>query len=157
MQIRQLIVPAVVVAFSLLVIWASLQLEESPAMIVGDSMQPRTFPIFLMCINLVLVVWLIVQTVHRPVDSSPDNPPSERFPTWATIGLLPLFYLLTAQLDLFLGIAVVMFAMCWVWGERRWWVAAITATATPACIFFLFDLVLKVRFPRGLLTNLYYG
>ena len=41
--------------------------------------------------------------------------------------------------------------------ERRISVASAVALVTTAAIFFLFDMVLRVRFPRGLLTNLYYG
>ena len=36
-------------------------------------------------------------------------------------------------------------------------VAGALALATPTIIFFLFDKALRVRFPRGLLTNWYYG
>ena len=35
--------------------------------------------------------------------------------------------------------------------------AGLVAVVTPATVFFLFDLVLKIRFPRGILTNLWYG
>ena len=50
-----------------------------------------------------------------------------------------------------------MFVLSLLWGERRIWAAGILATVTPLAIFLLFDSVLKVRFPRGLLTNWYYG
>ena len=43
------------------------------------------------------------------------------------------------------------------WGERRLPVAGSLALATPISIFLLFDTVLRVRFPRGVLTNWYYG
>ena len=60
-------------------------------------------------------------------------------------------------MDMFIGIAVVIFLMCRLWGERRLAVNLTLALATPLVIFFLFDLVLKIRFPRGLLTDWYYG
>ena len=44
-----------------MVIYLSLQLETSPEMIVGDSMQARSFPIFLMVINLILTAILAFQ------------------------------------------------------------------------------------------------
>ena len=141
--------------FSVIVIWASLQLDLSPPMIVGESMQPRVFPIFLMGINLILVAVLSYQLYRKP--SAPARVAFEDFPTWGSIGLLALFYPLTVYLDMFIGIAVVMFLMCLLWGERRWYVATTVALVTPSAIFLLFDLVLKVRFPRGVLTNLYYG
>ena len=58
---------------------------------------------------------------------------------------------------MFLGLFVVTFAMCLVWGERRLWVAGLLAILTPGLIFITFDRLLQVRFPRGILTNFYYG
>ena len=153
MKARLLIIPGLLAAFSFAVIWASLQLELSPDMIVGDSMQPRAFPIFLMAINLVLIAILAVQQCK----AQPDKLELEDFPTWGSMLLLVLFFALTNWLDLFIGIAVVMFLMCLLWGERRIVVAAATALLTPLLIFLLFDFVLKVRFPRGILMNWYYG
>ncbi len=148
-----LVIPGVITAFSLTVIWASLQLNLSPPMIVGDSLQPRVFPILLMVINLALATLLAVQYRAKP----PKKMPREGLQTWGTIALFAIFYPLTVYLDMLIAIAVVMFAMCLLWGERRIYVASAVALVTPAAIFFLFDMVLRVRFPRGLLTNLYYG
>ena len=153
MNARLLIIPGIIAAFSLAVIWASLQLELSPEMIVGDSMQPRVFPIFLMVINLVLLVIFAVQLQKQ----RPERVPLEPFPTWGSLALLGVFYLLTVSLDMFIGIAVVMFLMCLLWGERRIYVAVTVALVTPISIFLLFDSVLRVRFPRGILMNWYYG
>jgi hypothetical protein len=147
------VIPGVIAAFSLAVIWASLQLEQSPPMIVGDSLQPRVFPILLMVINLVLAALLAVQYRAKP----PKKMQRKGLQTWGTIVLFVIFYPLTVYLDMLIAIAVVMFAMCLLWGERRIYVASAVALVTPAAIFFLFDMVLRVRFPRGLLTNLYYG
>ena len=153
MNARKYIVPGAIAAFSVLVIWISLQLDVSPPMIVGESMQPRVFPIFLMIVNLVLLAILIVQIHQKP----PKDVPLESFTTWGSMILFVVFYLLTIYLDMFIGIAVVMFLMCLLWGERRIFVAGTTALATPLLIFLLFDKLLQVRFPRGILTNWYYG
>ena len=53
--------------------------------------------------------------------------------------------------------AVVMFVLCYSWGERRIHVAGLVSVVTPLSLFLLFDEVLKIRFPRGLITNWYYG
>ena len=50
-----------------------------------------------------------------------------------------------------------IYLMSILWGEKRLWVAFLTATVTPGLVFLLFDFVLKIRFPRGILMNLYYG
>ena len=148
-----LVIPGIITAFSLAVIWASLQLDLSPPMIVGDSLQPRVFPILLMVINLILAALLAIQYRAKP----PKKIQREGLQTWGSIALFVIFYPLTVYLDMLIAIAVVMFAMCLLWGERRVYVAGAVALVTPAAIFFLFDMVLRIRFPRGLLTNLYYG
>ncbi|MBT5267714.1 MAG: tripartite tricarboxylate transporter TctB family protein [Rhodospirillaceae bacterium] len=148
-----LIIPGSITAFSVAVIWAALQLDVSPPMVVGDSLQPRVFPIFLMIINIGLAVFLAIQYRKSP----PKTNPREALQTWGTMALFVVFYFFTVYLDMMIAIAVVMFAMCLMWGERRIHVAGAVAFVTPVTIFFLFDLVLRVRFPRGLLTNWYYG
>lgn len=146
-------VPGFISGFSLAVIWAALQLDISPPMIVGDSMQPRVFPIFLMIINLILSAFLAIQYSNN----APKIIQRESYHTWLTIVLFVVFYFATVYLDMFIAIAIVLFCMCLLWGERRIPVAGAVALVTPITIFFLFDLVLRVRFPRGLLTNWYYG
>ena len=150
---RFLIIPGVITAFSIAVICAAVQLELSPPMIVGDSLQPRVFPILLMVINLILAALLASQ--YRK--ESPGKVQREGLRTWGSIALFLMFYPITGYVDMMIGTAVVMFVMCLLWGERRVLVAGTLAFATPFVIFFLFDLVLRVRFPRGLFTNWYYG
>ena len=153
MKISDLIVPGVITVFSFIVIYLSLQLDLSPPMIVGDSMQPRAFPIFLMIINLILVGLLTYQFYQSP----PDSIPLEPFQTWGSIILLVVFYGMTTGVDFFVAIAVVMFLMCILWGEKRILVALSASLVTPILIFVLFDQVLQIRFPRGLLLDWYYG
>ena len=46
MTVKSQIVPIFLVLVSLVIIYLALQLDLSPPMIVGDSMQPRSFPYF---------------------------------------------------------------------------------------------------------------
>ena len=146
-------IPLFLTIFSIIIIGISLQLDTSPEMIVGDSMQARSFPIFLMILNLILISVLTFQYKKN----NPDPIKLEKFPTWGSMGLFFIFYLLTVYTDMFIGIFVVMLLMGLLWGEKRIWVSFLTATLTPLLIFLLFDFVLKIRFPRGILMNMYYG
>ncbi len=152
-MIKQQIVPIVLTGVSLVIIYLALQLDLSPPMIVGDSMQPRSFPIFLMILNLVLTVALAFQIYKTP----PIQPEPINRVTWLSIFLMVIFYGLTVTTDMFIGIAVVMFLMSLAWGERRLLIALANAILTPFLIFLLFDNVLRIRFPRGILMNWYYG
>lgn len=153
MVLKNQMVPAVIAAISLIIIYLALQLDLSPPMIVGDSMQPRSFPIFLMVLNLILTA-ILARQFHKTPPSHPD--PINRT-TWISMALLAVFYGLTVSTDMFIGIAVVMFLLSLAWGERRIFVALANAIITPTLIFLLFDMVLRIRFPRGIITNWYYG
>ena len=147
------LIPAVIFAFCSVVTYVSLTLDEALPIIVGDSMQPRVFPIFLMVVIAILNLGLILQLVRNP----PRRINREPATTWITVVLMGVFYFLTEFVDIMLALAAVMLAMCMIWGERRWWVATLTALITTGAIFFSFDLLLEVRFPRGLFTDWYYG
>ena len=152
MQKKLYITPIFLAFFSIAIILISLQLDISPEMIVGDSMQARSFPIFLMAINLILISVLFLQFFKN----YPEKIELEIFTTWFSMFLFLLFYFLTITTDMFIGITVCMFLMGYTWGEKRLWVNLCNAVITPGLIFLLFDSVLKIRFPRGLLTNMYY-
>jgi len=145
-------VPGVVLAFGVVVTWFSLRLDRAPEAMVGQSMQPRDFPIFLMALIAVLTIVLVVDMIRH---GSPERRPL-LWQTWVTVALVAVFAVLSLTLDMFLGLAVALFGLSLTFGERRIWVAAAVAILTPAIIFFAFDLGLGVRFPRGVLTELYY-
>ena len=150
---RPLVIPGIIALFSVVIIYLALQLRTSPPLIVGASMQPRSFPIFLMVINLLLVGIMIWQNLTNP----PEPVKMEGPTTWISIGLFALFYILTPYADFFMAIAAVLFLLSVSWGERRLHVAGLVALTVPLTLFLIFDEVLKIRFPRGLITNWYYG
>jgi putative tricarboxylic transport membrane protein len=154
MKKKLYIIPLFLTLFSFVVIYLSLQLDISPEMIVGDSMQARSFPIFLMVINLLLVGILSFQFYK----TYPKEVELEKFPTWSSMLLFLIFYILILiSGDMFIAIPIVMFLMGMTWGQKKIWISLTNAIVTPLSIFFLFDYVLQVRFPRGWLTNIYYG
>ena len=154
MKKKLYIIPLFLTLFSFVVIYLSLQLDTSPEMIVGDSMQARSFPIFLMVINLLLVGILSLQFYK----TYPKEIELEKFPTWSSMLLFLIFYIIILiSGDMFVAIPIVMFLMGLTWGQKKIWVSLTNAIVTPLSIFLLFDYVLQVRFPRGWLTNIYYG
>ena len=147
------LVPGIIFAFCGVVTYLALHLDRAPAIVIGEAMQPRSFPIFLMGLIAFLNAILIYQLVNGSRMPHPHQAPQ----TWLTMLLMLVFYGLTTYVDMFVGLMVVIFVMSIVWGERRYWLAAAVAIVTPVTVFFLFDLVLRIRFPRGILTELYYG
>ena len=92
------------------------------------------------------MVWLDPIKLQERADKS----------TFGTFLALFIFCLL-AQIDLFIALGAFAAGLSILWGERRWHLIALVGLAMPTIIFFLFDLVFRIRFPRGLLTNWWYG
>ena len=153
MLLKYFILPISIIILSSVIIGIALNLEEAAQIIVGDGLQPRVFPIFLMTLNIFLALIMIWQFFKSP----PKSSIAERFPTIGSILLFGLFYILASYIDLFIGLATVIFLMSRLWGNKRILSNLALAVITPLTIFLLFDLVLKIRFPRGLLTDWYYG
>ena len=76
-----------------------------------------------------------------------------------TLGTLLLMvgFVALCQVDLFLALAVFASTLAIYWGERRIQLLALVAVVVPVFVFILFDQVFEIRFPRGVLTNLWYG
>ena len=115
MQKKLYVTPIFLALFSIAIILISLQLDTSPEMIVGDSMQARSFPIFLMAINLILISVLFLQFFKN----YPEKIELEIFTTWFSMFLFLLFYFLTITTDMFIGIAVCMFLMGYDMGRKK--------------------------------------
>lgn len=117
--------------------------------ILKRGIQPSDFP-QLVCLLIVsltlLMVWKDpVRIVERVTSKS-----------WMTMGLMIGFVALM-QVDLFLALGAFAATLTMLWGERRPRNIALVGLLIPTTVFFLFDLVFKIRFPRGLLTSLWYG
>ena len=153
MRLKYLVLPISIIILSGVIIVVALNLEEAAPIIVGDGLQPRVFPIFLMTLSIFLALIMIWQFFKSP----PKSSIAERFPTIGSILLFGFFYILASYVDLFIGIATVIFLMSRLWGNKQILSNLALAVITPLTIFLLFDLVLKIRFPRGLLTDWYYG
>jgi len=104
----------------------------------------------MVCIGMILMTlymfWRDPVTIVEPMGSK----------TIGSLLLMFLFVLLT-QIDLFIALAIFATALSIYWGERRFPQLFLVGLIVPATVFFLFDQVFKIRFPRGLLTNLWYG
>jgi len=142
------IVGLVIIAFCLTAIWLSLSFEKMPP-ILKRGIQPADFPQLVLGLIILLTLYMLWRdpvSIVEPMGSK----------TLGSLVLMTLFVLL-AQIDLFLGLALFAAGLCIYWGERKISRLFVVGLVVPVTVFFLFDQVFKIRFPRGLLTNLWYG
>ncbi len=146
--IERFLIPAFIIVVCLAAFWLTTQFERVPP-ILKRGIQPSDFP--------QLVIGLIsVLTVAEVFSRKSEAPGRLNRTTWLTMGLMAGF-VLVVQLDLFLGLGVFAAALTLLWGERRAVPLLMIGLLFPVAVFFLFDRVFEVRFPRGLLTSLWYG
>ena len=142
------VVTFVIISFCGATFWISTTFDRMPP-ILKRGIQPADFPQLILILMLVLTVamiWLDPIIVDKRLDSK-------------TVGSLVLFGVFGGLtfIDLFLALGAVAALLAMFWGERRWQAVVGIGLMMPALIFLLFDQVFEIRFPRGLLTNLWYG
>jgi putative tricarboxylic transport membrane protein len=147
-DISRYAVPLGIIAFCVWAYWLSTQFERVPP-ILKRGMQPSDFPQLVMGLIIMLSVWLL----FRDKSEAPERMTKM---VQMTMGLL-IGFLLISQVDLFLALGLFAASLTALWGERRAWALVLVGLIAPIAVFFLFDGIFEVRFPRGLLTNLWYG
>lgn len=146
--LERYLIPLCILGFCAVAFWLSTGFDRVPP-ILKRGIQPSDFP------QLVIALIAFLAIVDLFVDRA-DPPERLGWITWLTIASLAGFALL-AQIDLFIGLGAFAAFLAWLWGERRKPALLGIGIALPIAVFFLFDRVFEVRFPRGLLTSLWYG
>ncbi|MEL6746579.1 MAG: tripartite tricarboxylate transporter TctB family protein [Pseudomonadota bacterium] len=142
------LVPLIIVGFCCAAIWITTGFERMPP-ILKRGIQPSDFPQLIagliICLTA-LMVWRDPVRITGALGSA----------TWGSIALLGLFAGLTT-IDLMLALGIFAIGLAALWGERRLLNLLLVGLIVPATVFFFFDQVFEIRFPRGLLTNVWYG
>lgn len=141
-------VPLVILVFCGVAYYLTTTFDRVPP-ILKRGMQPADFPQLMIWLIGLLAAWLLV----RGRSPAPLALPPV---VYVSLGLLIGFPLL-AMVDLFLALGIFGVLLTGLWGERRWWALILVGLVIPIAVFLLFDMVFEIRFPRGLLTNLWYG
>lgn len=147
-RLARWLVPLALIAFACVAIYISTTFKKMPP-ILKRGIQPSDFPQLvcgLIIVLSLLMAWFDPVRMQERVSAK----------TLLTIALMAGFAMLV-QVDLFIALGVFAASLCALWGERRWVVLAVVGLLMPLAIFFLFDQAFQVRFPRGLLTNMWYG
>ena len=147
-HLERWLVPAVIIAFCLVAFWVTTGFDRMPP-ILKRGIQPSDFPQLIAGLIIALTGLMALVDPVRVADRMAGK-------TWTSLMLMGVFALVTLA-DFFLALSVFAVTLALVWGERRKSVLVLIGLVVPASVFFLFDLVFRIRFPRGLLTGLWYG
>ena len=76
---------------------------------------------------------------------------------YITLASFVIFSVVGIILDFFLGISILSILVSYFWGERRIFYLFLVAIIFPTIVFIFFETILGLRFPGGIITNLYYN
>ena len=120
--------------------------------ILNRGIQPATFPKGLLVLIIILTSIIYYLSFKRPWKKEKDLPK----PFFLTIISFVLFIVISKTLDFFLAISVLSIFVSYNWGERRVFYLLLVSIIFPLVVFIFFEMILGLRFPPGIITNLYY-
>ena len=140
-----------VILFSLGLFYLTFNFDKVPP-ILNRGIQPATFPKILLIIIISLSCFDYFLSLRTPWKSQSVLPRS----FYNTLLILFCFIIISKSIDFFLGLIFLSIAISLSWGERRIIPILFISVLFPLLVFLLFETMLNLRFPGGLLTNLYY-
>ena len=120
--------------------------------ILNRGIQPATFPkaLLVLIISLTCIVYFL--STKKPWKAEKKLPK----PFYLTLISFLLFILISKTLDFFLAISVLSVFVSYYWGERRFFYLLLVGIIFPIIVFIFFETILGLRFPPGIITNIYY-
>ena len=120
--------------------------------ILNRGIQPATFPkgLLLLIIGLTLIVFYL--SIKKPWKIEKKLPKT----FFLTLLSFILFVIVSKMLDFFLAISLLSIFVSYCWGERRLFYLILVSIIFPIIVFIFFETILGLRFPPGIITNIYY-
>ena len=120
--------------------------------ILNRGIQPATFPkaLLVLIISLTFVVYFL--STKKPWKVEKKLPKT----FYLTLTGFLLFVLISKTLDFFLAISILSVFVSYCWGERRIFYLLLVSIIFPIIVFVFFETILGLRFPPGIITNIYY-
>ncbi len=142
----------IIILVSSILLYFTFTFEEVPP-ILNRGIQPATFPkaLLILIISLSLIVYYL--SIKFPWKIEKKLPNS----FYITLASFIIFSVISVTLDFFLGISVLSILVSFFWGERRIIYLILVSIIFPIIVFIFFETILGLRFPGGIITNLYYN
>ena len=121
--------------------------------ILNRGIQPATFPKALLILIIVMSLLIYYLAIKNPCKVEKKLPKS----FFLTILSFFIFVVISKTLDFFLAISALSIFVSYYWGEKRIFYLLLVGIIFPVLVFIFFDTILGLRFPPGIITNIYYS
>ena len=142
----------IIIITSLILLIVTFTFDIVPP-ILNRGIQPATFPKALLVLIICLTSIVYFLSLKFPWKKEKKLPKS----FYITLYNFILFIVISKTLDFFLAISVLSFLVSYFWGERRIIVLLLVSILFPIIVFVFFETILGLRFPPGIITNIYYN
>ena len=142
----------VIIFISLILLFTTFTFDVVPP-ILNRGIQPATFPkaLLILIIAMTLIIYYLATKNSWKVQK---KLPKSFF---LTILSFFIFVVISKTLDFFLAISVLSIFVSYYWGEKRIFYLLLVGIIFPAIVFIFFETILGLRFPPGIITNIYYS
>ena len=121
--------------------------------ILNRGIQPATFPKALLILIMVMTLLIYYLATKNPWKVQKKLPKS----FFLTLLSFLIFVVISKTLDFFLAISALSIFVSYCWGEKRIIYLLIVGIIFPVMVFVFFETILGLRFPPGIITNIYYS
>ena len=121
--------------------------------ILNRGIQPATFPKALLILIIVMSLLIYYLAIKNPWKIENKLPKS----FYLTILSFFIFVVISKTLDFFLAISALSIFVSYYWGEKRIFYLLLVGIIFPVIVFVFFETILGLRFPPGIITNIYYS
>ena len=121
--------------------------------ILNRGIQPATFPKALLILIIVMSLLIYYLAIKNPWKVEKKLPKS----FYLTILSFFIFVVISKSLDFFLAISALSIFVSYYWGEKRIFYLLLVGIIFPVLVFIFFETILGLRFPPGIITNIYYS
>ena len=141
----------IIVFISIILLISTFSFDIVPP-ILNRGIQPATFPkaLLILIISLTLIIYYL--SIKNPWKIGKKLPKT----FFLTLLSFLIFVIISKTLDFFLAISVLSIFVSYNWGERRKFYLLLVSIIFPILVFIFFETILGLRFPPGIITNLYY-
>jgi hypothetical protein len=142
---------SIIIIVSTVLLISTFSFDTVPP-ILNRGIQPATFPKGLLVLIIVLTSVIYYLSYKKPWKKEKELPKN----FFLTILSFIFFIIISKTLDFFLAISVLSVFVSYNWGEKRFFYLLLVGIIFPLIVFVFFEMILGLRFPSGIITNLYY-
>ena len=142
----------IIIFISLILLVTTFTFDVVPP-ILNRGIQPATFPKALLILIIAMTIIIYYLATKNPWKIEKKLPKS----FFLTLLSFVLFVIVSKALDFFLAISALSIFVSYYWGEKRLFYLLLVGIIFPIIVFVFFETILGLRFPPGIITNIYYN